>query len=928
MISSRDKIKEWFKTGAKPTQDQFYDWIDSYWHKYDDVSGIINQIEGATYMGEAYPGDVPPVTEQKIFYTASTAGKYTNFAGVTLEKGETAVLLYDKAWSKVTLVVVAQELGDDASKAVSQKVVSEEIEQINNNSIGIKNLLNYNDSDFIEGKYFSHTTMVDNENFAISGYIELSKKVGSLTLSVNGKENINSGFVVYYDKNKQPIKDNTLSTTTIVTWFEGVAYVRYSIINYSNGQHQVNIGTEIQTYTPYNEILLKDDVRIQSDNIKDRLIKSNHLLNGAANTRVIENNSITPSKVTFMRQNLFNINDPDFLPNKYFSTGNGTIADATNYGISGYIPFDSGKLVCSHDGKLMSTGGYNIYYNANKEIIGYSLNIDINSVVTWFEGVAYVRFSIVRIDLGKIQIEYGDTPTDYIEYKEEAIIDDKYLNGKLIKDSNVDVDNLSENFTAKYSINLLDHSKMQYNKYAVVRQDNGLLVFYTAENLSVSDYIKVKPQTQYSISYGHSYCPLDQNKNPLVTAAITVGGEKTFTTPENCEYVVINFYNKVDSAFPYNDALKTARVYEGDILYPFIPYGITMGENFKVKDQQKTSSTLGSDGVNITAESLNEGENISLGKSGFPIAIQQNQITFSAKISNWGNGIRIGRGYNVYSSCYFTITSTTISLYRWESSAYITLYEEVEHNLVLEDYINIIISERGDKALFIVQTLKGIFTHEFKYRDFNGSPTVISLGAELTDCKLNVTNKSIKSPVWMFGDSYYGTASPLRQLYYLKNWNMLNCLVQGFGGQGFTSAYQDLQRCLQYGMPKYIVWSLGMNDNNNAVVEDITTTDWYKTFEKIKGFCEINNIVFIATTIPEVRSASYKNKDNMSKVIRDSGARYIDVAKAVGSNSQGQWYGNGTDYDYQSTDDVHPSQYGASAIATQFLIDFPEIMEY
>lgn len=132
MVTSREKIKEWFKTGAKPTQEQFYDWIDSYWHKYDDVSGILNQMQGATYMGEAHPDDVPPVTKQKVFYTATSAGTYTNFAGAVLASGEKAILLYDKAWSKITLSEIAQELGDSKDVAVSQKVVQSEIKRINN----------------------------------------------------------------------------------------------------------------------------------------------------------------------------------------------------------------------------------------------------------------------------------------------------------------------------------------------------------------------------------------------------------------------------------------------------------------------------------------------------------------------------------------------------------------------------------------------------------------------------------------------------------------------------------------------------------------------------------------------------------------------------------------------------------------------------
>jgi lysophospholipase L1-like esterase len=118
-----------------------------------------------------------------------------------------------------------------------------------------------------------------------------------------------------------------------------------------------------------------------------------------------------------------------------------------------------------------------------------------------------------------------------------------------------------------------------------------------------------------------------------------------------------------------------------------------------------------------------------------------------------------------------------------------------------------------------------------------------------------------------------------------------------------------------------------MNDDNKLDSDDITTGNWYKYFTQVKQLCELNDITLIATTIPEVRG-NYPHKDKMSEVIRNSGVRYIDVAKAVGSNAQGEWYGNGTEYDYQSTDNVHPSQYGASAIATQFLIDFPELMQY
>jgi lysophospholipase L1-like esterase len=314
-------------------------------------------------------------------------------------------------------------------------------------------------------------------------------------------------------------------------------------------------------------------------------------------------------------------------------------------------------------------------------------------------------------------------------------------------------------------------------------------------------------------------------------------------------------------------------------------------------------------------------------KKDFPNSIKQNQISFTAKITNWGGGLQIGRGFNVYNSCYFIITDDKIELYKWEGSEHITLIERVGHGLSFQEYISIVLSERGDKALLVIQTLTDNFTYEFKYRAFNGPAAVLSLGAALSNCKLSICNPSLKSPLWMFGDSYYGSDGPSRQMYWLKQWGVLNCLVQGYGGQGSEAAYQDLVRCLSHGRPKYLVWSLGMNDDNSAVLVDITTGKWYEIYTKVRQLCELNDIELILTTIPEVRG-DYPNKDAISEVVRNSGLRYIDAAKAVGSNADGEWYGNGTEYDYQSTDNVHPSEYGAKAIATQFLIDFPEIMQY
>lgn len=45
-IQTRDQLKQWFETGDKPTQQQFWDWLDSYFHKTDgiamaDITGLV-----------------------------------------------------------------------------------------------------------------------------------------------------------------------------------------------------------------------------------------------------------------------------------------------------------------------------------------------------------------------------------------------------------------------------------------------------------------------------------------------------------------------------------------------------------------------------------------------------------------------------------------------------------------------------------------------------------------------------------------------------------------------------------------------------------------------------------------------------------------------------------------------------------------------
>jgi hypothetical protein len=58
-IRERNKLKGWFQTGSYPTQDQFWDWLDSFIHKTEDqvsienIAGLRNLLDAKADL-EAY----------------------------------------------------------------------------------------------------------------------------------------------------------------------------------------------------------------------------------------------------------------------------------------------------------------------------------------------------------------------------------------------------------------------------------------------------------------------------------------------------------------------------------------------------------------------------------------------------------------------------------------------------------------------------------------------------------------------------------------------------------------------------------------------------------------------------------------------------------------------------------------------------------
>lgn len=102
---------------------------DSYWDEL--ITNIIEHfktIKGVSYMGVATTDTVPDTTAAKMFYFALQGGKYANFGNQDVAQGINVLLTEDgKSWTVQSLISVAQELGASTTMLVSQKAITDAI---------------------------------------------------------------------------------------------------------------------------------------------------------------------------------------------------------------------------------------------------------------------------------------------------------------------------------------------------------------------------------------------------------------------------------------------------------------------------------------------------------------------------------------------------------------------------------------------------------------------------------------------------------------------------------------------------------------------------------------------------------------------------------------------------------------------------------
>ena len=329
-------------------------------------------------------------------------------------------------------------------------------------------------------------------------------------------------------------------------------------------------------------------------------------------------------------------------------------------------------------------------------------------------------------------------------------------------------------------------------------------------------------------------------------------------------------------------------------------------------------SSLGGESRVVTIASL---ANDRLSITDYPRHLKRSgNISASANITTFDN-IIVGviNGTDNYNALYAKVDATNVYLCRRFPDE--RIISQVAHGMTISTFIKVAFQYRDNVAKVVVSTLADIKSFDFTdaYIDSYGLPVCIAgENSQFTDVVLRAGSADMRKPIWVFGDSYVSFYSG-RWPYYLLPERLDIDKYALFGLAGGTSAdiFPDVEKALMTNTPKFLVWILGMNDLDTS---SAVNASWKSVWDSLTAICDAKGIILIGATIPNVpgRRMTFKND-----IVRNSGYRYIDFAKAVNAEEAGAtWYAGCLD-----EDEVHPTEAGAKVLCSQVLEDFPEIID-
>ena len=439
------------------------------------------------------------------------------------------------------------------------------------------------------------------------------------------------------------------------------------------------------------------------------------------------------------------------------------------------------------------------------------------------------------------------------------------------------------------SENLFDTAELVASGKYIDRIENGKAVL--SNNTSYSTYrIPVDGESIYKFTNCRTAVVTSDLENTAV------GGLLSYTTEINSQNGVYILFSFNPSQYPIlsYSITKPVPVYK-------IPYFWDIEQPVKSL-YQKATSAISSGGQ--------------LGIAGKMSVKYGYKIAFKAFISAFDTLSMVFKNLNnaVTNTLKVTAESMTVAVGS-------TVTDTFNHGLSIQNDISIILDYKKTGVEITLESNGHKFSGTTTFERLTSaavSPAVVSTGTVCTTATMEIVMTDAKKKIWYFGDSYISHTNPARWTYYLlQNGFDTDTLLNGYAGGTSAAGNISFNAILSYGKPKYAVFATGMNDGSDT--SEAPSTTWANARNNFLSICQSNSITPIFCTIPTVPSV---NNEQKNAWVKSSGYRYIDFAKAVGATSTGAWYSG-----MLSSDNVHPTEYGAVALFTQAITDFPEILE-
>lgn len=519
--------------------------------------------------------------------------------------------------------------------------------------------------------------------------------------------------------------------------------------------------------------------------------------------------------------------------------------------------------------------------------------------------------SFMRVSLSNEQIVNAFNNLYLIEEKNWS----KYKSDKIhLLSSNLDI---NKNLNFDGLITAMDGEILYTNLFDKTKVTNGYYLNeygkYGANSLySVSDYIRIEPHKEYHIIgvgrtgglEGARYINIfDSNKKQVGSQLQNASLISIGDIPDD------GFYVRLSLATEYLDTISFTASKNVD---SYLEYGL-----IRPLESTKLEMAYNSLGSNPEEKRFDiiASEKTVLEK--FPSNLKKGKtLTFSGSFSTSFQSIVIGFGYQAYDSTYFEINTNNVIHKSYLNNEVTNV--TTPHGLSFSKNISIILvsdSKVNEKIHLFLRSDDDVKTFEFEtdHRQ-SGKPFVIAK-QNMTGCVFKGTVNDLKSPIWMFGDSYFGFSNDRLMGAINKFGYGDKFLIDGFPGGTSSMAMSDFEILLNHlnGRPKIVIWCLGMNDNLASYKENIT---------KMMNYMGRYDFELILYKIPTV-SARLSDNSEINKYVNELDLRFIDAHKAVNASINGEWESG-----YLSSDGVHPTEKGANAIGVQILLDVPELTEY